>query len=491
MSERPQSFEVGHATHVGLRREMNEDRVYAPPTSGVALDARGHLFVVADGMGGYEAGEEAAEICVSALSEVFYAADSAGASAEERIRRGLELAHERITVEQKRDPAKGQMGSVVAGFALDGSRAVVFNIGDSRCYLLRDGALANKGIDHSWVAEQARNGILTQAETRHHPYRSVITRALGQANHEPEISVSETNPGDTFLACSDGVWDMVSDDDIARILSKLPPQLAADELVKQANIAGGPDNISVVVARIPGAEAAPAGAKYGSALNILAGMVAVLACVAVLAGGVLAKKFIFDSVSAPAATATPGVVVLAVASPVPAPTATAGKSSQLAPTPASTSKPAAGPSTLPTAATTPASTPSAPPPAKPAQIFVCGAAQFDLTSRKCTQDQPILDVAAGAGIYATWPQEWVNGRAFTITWRRVGEARVANYQCDFDANGQVNCKPLGRSSFAARQTASSAYIEQGDSLLENANYQLTLSTASGVKEKVFNIKTAR
>jgi hypothetical protein len=296
------------------------------------------------------------------------------------------------------------------------------------------------------------------------------------------------------LACSDGVWDVVSDEAIARVLRQMSPQQAADELVKQANAAGGPDNISAVVARVPAAaEAALAGAKPGSALGILAGMVIALVCAVVLTGGFFAKRLLGGPAAAPAVAATPGPVVLAMEATMPAPTATLGKPTAPAPTPtlANAGKPAVVPSATPATTPTPANTPSATPPPKPAQIFVCGAAQFEPASGQCKQDEPVVDLAGGAGIYATWPPEWVKNQSFSITWRKMGGARVASYQCDFDASGQVSCKPVGRSSFAARQTASGAYIEQGDSFLENAKYQLTLSTASGTKEKVFNIKIAR
>ena len=241
------------ATDTGNVRSVNEDRFWITPESfdAIAVAKKGQLFVVADGMGGYAAGDVAAEIVSKTMGESYYgeqtdaAADIAGA-----LRYSVAQAQKKVTEEQQRSPDKAQMGSTLVAAAIRANDVYVANVGDARCYRLRDGKLKQLSKDHSWVAEQVTAGVLKPTEIKGHPLRSAVTRAIGQAqaSSEPDVSQHEWKEHDRLLLCSDGLWDMLSDEKILALLSSEPnPKEAADALVKAANDEGGQDNITVIV----------------------------------------------------------------------------------------------------------------------------------------------------------------------------------------------------------------------------------------------------
>jgi protein phosphatase len=218
----------------GRRRLRNEDAyVISPP-----------LFAVADGMGGAQAGELASRIAVEAIGE------QAGARGEERVTTLIREANRRIFARSSEDAAASGMGTTMtAALVGDDGTVTIGHVGDSRAYLLRAGRLDQLTEDHSLVAELVRTGRLSPDEAERHPQRSVITRALGT---DPDVDVDiftvETEAGDLFLLCSDGLTSMVGDDEILSTLEEARDDLeqAARSLIRKANRGGGEDNITVV-----------------------------------------------------------------------------------------------------------------------------------------------------------------------------------------------------------------------------------------------------
>jgi len=244
---------TGHTTDTGRVREKNEDSywVSSPTLDQQVVAEKGWLFIVADGMGGYQGGEVASAIVVKAASESYYA--NLGKGDAEVITEALHQAvldsQKAVLDHQSEDSEHSQMGSTLVMAVVRGAELYIANLGDSRCYRLRDGTLEQLSHDHSWVAEQVRTGLLSPEQVHGNVNRSLLTRALGQANAivRPEIEKLDWRTGDRLLLCSDGLWDMVPDDNIRILLSKTDPQEASAALVDAANAAGGADNITAVV----------------------------------------------------------------------------------------------------------------------------------------------------------------------------------------------------------------------------------------------------
>jgi serine/threonine protein phosphatase PrpC len=230
-------LEVGSATHTGLRRRMNEDSYLA--TSPV--------FLVADGMGGHEAGEVASALAV----EAFAALTGPAVLEPADIRTAFRSAHTAIT--SLAHSGQRRAGTTVSGAALaenDGHAYwLVFNLGDSRTYRLSAGELEQISVDHSVVQELLDGGELDRAAAAIHPGRNVITRALGGGGeYEPDYWLVPVESGDRLMVCSDGVSGELDDELIARILqTEGPAQAAADRLVHEGLLRGGRDNLTAVV----------------------------------------------------------------------------------------------------------------------------------------------------------------------------------------------------------------------------------------------------
>jgi serine/threonine protein phosphatase PrpC len=225
-------------TDTGRARADNEDSAYARPP----------LYVVADGMGGAQAGEVASALAV----EEFRGGLIAEGTAEHRLSERVQAANRRIyeTAHQKLEHEG--MGTTLTAVYLDDSNLAVAHVGDSRAYIFRDGELVRLTHDHSLVEELIRRGKLTPEQAAAHPQRSIITRALGI---EPEVEVDTwTYPmraGDVVLLCSDGLTSMISEAQIASVLAEQPDlERAGERLIAEANEAGGRDNITVVLFRL-------------------------------------------------------------------------------------------------------------------------------------------------------------------------------------------------------------------------------------------------
>jgi len=233
---------------VGLLREGNEDSAYAGP----------HLLAVADGMGGYEAGEVASSSVIKSVapldsqpmpeSELIDAVSAAVIRAKQNLR---------VIVEA--DPAVGSMGTTLTAMLWSGATAAICHIGDSRAYLLRDGDLYQVTRDHTFVQALIDQGRIRPEEAANHPQRSLLLRALdGRTDADPDLSLLTAELGDRFLLCSDGLPVAVSDEQILQTLADVAePSDAVLVLIDLAIRGGGPDNITCIVADVIDTDRSP------------------------------------------------------------------------------------------------------------------------------------------------------------------------------------------------------------------------------------------
>jgi serine/threonine protein phosphatase PrpC len=256
----PRAFEIDASvqTDKGCVREINEDSGrMVRPSDPALLAAKGLLVVVADGMGGHSAGEVASQMAVEVVSRLYYETRAEPGAA---LRRAVEEANRQIHEAAAEDESKHGMGTTCTALALCGGQAYAAHVGDSRLYMLRAGQLYQLSEDHSAVNEMVKLGIITKEQARTHEDKNVILRALGTS---PEVEVSVLEPfavreGDRYLLCSDGLHDLVLEDELASILSETEDIHAAGErLITLAKERGGHDNITVgIIAIMPEGTAA-------------------------------------------------------------------------------------------------------------------------------------------------------------------------------------------------------------------------------------------
>lgn len=236
---------------VGQRREKNEDScILTVPNDPDSLHERGLLFAVADGMGGASAGEYASRMALNVLSAAYYNGPSLPIPA--LLRSAIESANGRVFEEAELNAAYHGMGTTVSAVVLHGDTAYIGQVGDSRVYLLRERAgIHQLTKDHSLVAEQVRNGLITEEEARKHQLRNLITRAVGiKEQVKVDLFSLKLKPNDTLLLCSDGLCNMVSDEEISHILAIGELRANTRKLIDCANEAGGTDNITALALRI-------------------------------------------------------------------------------------------------------------------------------------------------------------------------------------------------------------------------------------------------
>ena len=224
-------------THKGLVRPTNQD----------SLLVAHNLYGVADGMGGHRGGETASRIAVQVVRNLLQ-----GKTPEENtLHVGLEAANRRIFDMQRHEPALSGMGTTLTLLGEGRTDLWIGHVGDSRAYCYRNGELLCRTEDHSIVGELLRNKVITPAMAKTHPYRSVITRARGtDPTVEPDLLHLEKQVGDVWLICSDGLYNMLEDDEIAETLATLNDESAADQLLELALNHGGHDNVSLVLGRV-------------------------------------------------------------------------------------------------------------------------------------------------------------------------------------------------------------------------------------------------
>jgi PPM family protein phosphatase len=252
------SFSWAVTTDKGLRRTSNEDSHCERPEIG--------LFVVADGMGGHVAGEVASREAVDAIQA--FIEDTASADKNRtwpfpfepsltleanRLKAAFKLANRKIASAIAEASDLRGMATTASALLAGQKTACVAHVGDSRVYVLHNGQLEQLTHDHSWVEEQVRAGTMSPSAARQHPWRNVVTRALS-GGEDPEVDVTELQPaaGDRYLLCSDGLFAVVADPQIAEILghSKMSLQEISTALINAANEGGGPDNITAVVLQV-------------------------------------------------------------------------------------------------------------------------------------------------------------------------------------------------------------------------------------------------
>lgn len=246
-------------TNVGLKRAHNEDNF--------SVDDEQNLFVVADGMGGHASGEVASQMSIDTLREFFratgadpeatwpYKMDKARGYEENRLITSIKLANLRIFEAAQRDPKLRGMGTTICGILIVDDGVLVAHVGDSRVYRVRDGKLELLTEDHSLLNDYIKMKRLSEEEIANFPHKNVIVRALGMKESvKVDTLLDKPQPGDIYVLCSDGLCGPASDEEIREIVNAESKDIkgACTKLIERANANGGPDNITVVLAKVMG-----------------------------------------------------------------------------------------------------------------------------------------------------------------------------------------------------------------------------------------------
>ncbi len=234
-------------------RSENQDFFGRFPEDVVDVSEKDALFIIADGMGGHNAGREASELAVNTLSEAYFSRPESDPISD-RIHVAFDSANEYIYNYSINNPQNAGMGTTCTALVLKKDKAFIGHIGDSRVYKITRGKIEQLTKDHSKVAEMVRRGLLTKEEAKIHPERSHLYRALG-TKAEIEIDMLENIglEGDiTFLMCTDGLFNHVDDEEMKKAVLTHPPDDACRKLIALANERGGQDNITVQVIRVKG-----------------------------------------------------------------------------------------------------------------------------------------------------------------------------------------------------------------------------------------------
>jgi PPM family protein phosphatase len=241
---------------VGRKRSANEDSYFA--------DGDLNLFVVADGMGGHAAGEVASKIAVESIQDFVrftnndkditwpYEFDESLSMAGNRLKTAIQSAHAKVLEATSQKKEFQGMATTVVAILVNDERAQVAHVGDSRAYMVREDRLIQLTSDHSWVNEQLRTGAITSQQARNHPYRNIVTRALGGPNPvDVDVNEEPLQDGDIILLCSDGLNTMITDEDILNIIARNKEDIdaACQELISTANQNGGEDNVTSILVK--------------------------------------------------------------------------------------------------------------------------------------------------------------------------------------------------------------------------------------------------
>ncbi|HUO25743.1 MAG TPA: Stp1/IreP family PP2C-type Ser/Thr phosphatase [Candidatus Aquilonibacter sp.] len=246
-------IEVASLSDLGCQRDNNEDAfLYWEPTSDADFARKGRLAVIADGMGGYEGGQEASRLAVETVREV-YDQDFRG-DPQTTLQEAFAIAHGRIQDFAEKHPGFLGMGTTCTALVVLGRRLYVAHVGDSRLYRVRGPQISRLTRDHSYVGRLVESGIVRSEDAEKHPQRHILTAALGAGTEvsadsaDPEVDLED---GDTLVLCTDGLWGVVSEDEIVKaVREEKSVQESCRELVRLALERGGPDNITVQVLRI-------------------------------------------------------------------------------------------------------------------------------------------------------------------------------------------------------------------------------------------------
>lgn len=253
-------------TDVGQVRAHNEDAILLEPVL--------HLYAVADGMGGHQGGQFASKICLDTMRDYLQMAakghaslvgeaDVAHSAEANLLGSAVRFANRAVFEAAFAKPEWRGMGTTIVAVVVHGNRVAIAHVGDSRAYLLRNGSFKQLTEDHSWIEEQVRAGLMTRDEALVAQGRNVLTRAIGQEESvQVDLNELELQSGDQLLLCSDGLFGMVADEEIAALISvAASPEVACNELIACANGRGGRDNISVLLLTVSEEKGLLAGLK--------------------------------------------------------------------------------------------------------------------------------------------------------------------------------------------------------------------------------------
>lgn len=346
-------LEVAGLSHPGEKRDHNEDRFLVQAFRRERDGKPALLALVADGIGGHQAGEVAAELTVATIRDRL--AESPGRDPIKDLARAVAAAGEVVyQASQEADERQG-MGSTVAAVWIIGDRLYTASVGDSRIYLWRRGRLQQLTVDHTWLQEALEYRIIRPEEAEGHPHAHVLRRYVGgPRGTEPDLrlrlSPNDSNsralrnqghrlrPGDRLLLCSDGLTDLVRDEEIAAELAALPPSQVVANLVETARARGGHDNITAVAIAVPGEPP-----RSRAWLGCAALLVAVAGLVAFVGAGLAAAWWfgLWPWQGAPRATATAPSATMAPPAAAPPPTAAPPAAPSPTPPPTASPTPAA------------------------------------------------------------------------------------------------------------------------------------------------------
>jgi protein phosphatase len=243
-------YEIGNGTDVGNVREHNEDSFTCmEPDNRRQENSKGRLLVVCDGMGGAVGGKTASTVAIEAISEVYYR--HRGGRPSDALVAAIREANHRIHRRAQAEPELEGMGTTAVAVAVIVDEAHIAHVGDSRCYLVRDGSIRQLTEDHSMVGKMVRDGLLTPEQARNHPEGHILNRSVG-VGPDVEVDARELFPlkaGDALVLCSDGLSNQVEDSEILQAVESMPPQEAAARLISLAKERGGSDNITVQIIR--------------------------------------------------------------------------------------------------------------------------------------------------------------------------------------------------------------------------------------------------
>lgn len=243
------SLQFGSLTDVGVVRSENQDAMgFRVPDDPEDMAGRGALFVVADGMGGHKGGATASRLAVKTILDRYFG--SRAGEPGDRIRSAIEAANQAVLQKSQADKGLDGMGTTVVALIVRPPDVFVAHVGDSRAYLVRNGAIRQLTKDHSLVQQWVDQGVMKPDEARHSGRKNVLTRVVG-SREDVEIDLLSPPhvlaPGDQFVLCSDGLHGLVEDDEIKRTITEMASQEACARLVTMARDRGGPDNITVQV----------------------------------------------------------------------------------------------------------------------------------------------------------------------------------------------------------------------------------------------------
>jgi PPM family protein phosphatase len=245
-------IEFANLTDIGCQREDNEDSsAYWEPENEEQFQQKGRLAVIADGMGGYEGGQQASSLAVKTVCEAYEEAPAGDPQSDLLL--GLHLAHARIQEYARQHPGFFGMGTTCTAVSLRKQELYFAHVGDSRLYLVRDGKISRLTRDHSYVGRLVESGLLAPEQAETHPQRNVLTAALGVGSElTPQFPPQPIllQDQDVLVLCTDGLWGQVSDEELRQATSSRNPEEACRKLIELARARGGPDNITVQVMRL-------------------------------------------------------------------------------------------------------------------------------------------------------------------------------------------------------------------------------------------------